>query len=209
MPAKPQVLFAPANPSQRKAKSLWPDCDVLFLLGPAGAGKTHAALALALADCVAGRADRVLITRPLVGCGEDLGYLPGSVAEKLAPWFGAIADVLPGISLGEVKDLPLEYTSLAMMRGRTVSKAVGILDEAQNATLPQLRMFLSRIGNGGKLVICGDPDQSDLPRGQQVLSRLVSALTGLARVGVVRMPSAHVVRHPLIPKILSRIVELP
>lgn len=203
-----EVVFRPLSPAQERIQERWRESDILFLLGPAGSGKTHAAIALALQDVAAGKAERVWLTRPLVGCGEEIGWLPGGIEEKLGPWMGSVADVLPSMTVSSLAEMPIDLVPLGTMRGRTVRRAVAILDEAQNVTLPQMRMVLSRIGQGGKLVICGDPEQSDLPPEKRCLRRVAKAVHQLAGVGVVVAPEGQLVRHPLISFVLDALKQL-
>lgn len=203
-----QVHFLPANDAQRRASRAYERCEVLFLLGPAGTGKSHAALGLALADVLAqGKRKKILLARPLVACDEEMGFLKGDLAEKLGPWHGALNDVLPSLTFTKPEVLlqqgTIELSPLGLMRGRTVGRAVGILDEAQNCTLPQLRMFLTRIGEHGKLIVCGDPQQSDVPG--NAFSRVVRALHGVPGVGTILFPEEACVRHPLIPELNRRL----
>lgn len=203
--------FVPATRAQRRAQALYARSDVLVLLGPAGSGKTHTALALALADVLGpGPRRKVILSRPLVSCGEELGFLPGEVGEKLGPWHGAFLDVVPSITFAKPEVLlsqgTVELWPLGLMRGRTVARAVGILDEAQNCTMAQIRLFLSRLGQQGKLIVCGDPSQADVAG--RALARTARALRNLPGVGVVRIPETDCVRHPLIPAMLDRLSGL-
>lgn len=201
------VHFIPQSPGQIEAWKQYRNSDVMILSGIAGSGKTHCALALALADLFAEKTRKVYLSRPLVTCGEDLGFLKGGLQQKLDPWMGAIHDVIGNITHTKFKILlesgRIEYAPLAYMRGRTISGAVAILDEAQNATFPQLKMFLTRLGRNGKLILCGDPEQSDLPR--PAFQRVHASLSGLAGVSTVHFAGEQSVRHPLIPHMLQRL----
>jgi phosphate starvation-inducible PhoH-like protein len=199
------VSFVPLNEDQKLARALYRTSDVLILSGPAGGGKTHTAVGLALADVLAGKKQRLVLTRPLVECGESLGYLPGGLDEKLAPWLGPISDVLGNLSHAKLATLlgkQVEVVPLAYMRGRTIDHAVAVLDEAQNCTLAQIKMYLTRIGAGGKLILAGDPEQSDIPG--RAFSKVIDVLQSLPGVGMVRLDT-QCVRHPLIPEILKRL----
>lgn len=181
--------FNPTDEHQREAALAFRSSDVLFLLGRAGSGKTHAAVALALNEYVEHRANEIWLCRPTVECGEELGFIPGDLDEKLAPWFGPINDVLPNLTFTKFPDLPFRATALQYMRGRTISNAVAILDEAQNCTREQLRMFLTRIGRAGRVIVTGDPTQRDTR--QEALLWTVERLRGLPGVGVVQMKGQH------------------
>lgn len=194
-------IFVPADDTQRKAVTLFQRSDVLFLLGGAGSGKTHVAVALALLAVAERRADKVVLLRPTVECGETLGYIPGGVDEKLAPWLGPVGDVLGNMTWAARSTLPIEATALQFIRGRTLSRCVGILDEAQNATREQLVAFLTRLGRDGKLIVAGDPSQNDL--GASPLPGVAEALRGLAGVGCITLRGQH--RHDLIPAMLKRL----
>ena len=206
---RPEALFLPRNPSQWEVRRSYPSSTILFLVGPAGTGKTHAALGCALEDLFRERMKKLLFVRPLIPCGgESVGFLRGGLAQKLEPWLASAADVLPNLTHAKLTALvstgKIEQTSLGFMRGRTVGdRTVCVLDEAQNLNMVQMRMFLSRIGDGGKIIITGDPEQSDLSR--EILSPTVSVLEGLPGVGVVRFDASQTVRHPLIPEILTRL----
>ena len=184
------------------------DHDLVFGLGPAGTGKTYLAVAVAVEELLQGRVDRIILSRPAVEAGERLGFLPGDLREKVDPYLrplqDALYEMLPGeqvvrrLSSGEIEVAPL-----AFMRGRTLSNSFVILDEAQNTTAVQMKMFLTRLGENGRMAITGDLSQVDLPKGE--LSGLRDAcelLTGMEGVGVVRFTDADVVRHPLVTKIV-------
>ena len=184
------------------------DHDLVFGLGPAGTGKTYLAVAVAVEELLQGRVDRIILSRPAVEAGERLGFLPGDLREKVDPYLrplqDALYEMLPGeqvvrrLSSGEIEVAPL-----AFMRGRTLSNSFVILDEAQNTTAVQMKMFLTRLGENGRMAITGDLSQVDLPRGE--LSGLRDAcelLTGMEGVSVLRFTDADVVRHPLVTKIV-------
>ena len=184
------------------------DHDLVFGLGPAGTGKTYLAVAVAVEELLQGRVDRIILSRPAVEAGERLGFLPGDLREKVDPYLrplqDALYEMLPGeqvvrrLSSGEIEVAPL-----AFMRGRTLSNSFVILDEAQNTTAVQMKMFLTRLGENGRMAITGDLSQVDLPKGE--LSGLRDAcelLTGMEGVSVLRFTDADVVRHPLVTKIV-------
>ena len=183
--------------------------DMIFALGPAGTGKTYLAVAQAVAMLITGQVDRLILSRPAVEAGERLGFLPGDMKEKVDPYlrplYDALYDMLPTeqverrIASGEIEIAPI-----AFMRGRTLSDAFIILDEAQNTTPQQMKMFLTRFGMRARMVICGDPNQTDLPRGQESgLNDAVAKLEGIGKIAMVRFGAADVVRHPLVGKIVE------
>jgi phosphate starvation-inducible PhoH-like protein len=183
--------------------------DMIFALGPAGTGKTYLAVAQAVSQLITGSVDRLILSRPAVEAGERLGFLPGDMKEKVDPYlrplYDALYDMLPTeqverrIASGEIEIAPL-----AFMRGRTLNDAFIILDEAQNTTPLQMKMFLTRFGMRSRMVICGDPHQVDLPDPSK--SGLADAVRRLERVqgiAVVRFSAADVVRHPLVGRIVD------
>jgi phosphate starvation-inducible PhoH-like protein len=183
--------------------------DMIFALGPAGTGKTYLAVAQAVAMLITGQVDRLILSRPAVEAGERLGFLPGDMKEKVDPYlrplYDALYDMLPTeqverrIASGEIEIAPI-----AFMRGRTLSDAFIILDEAQNTTPQQMKMFLTRFGMRSRMVICGDPNQTDLPRGvQSGLADAVDKLDGIPKLSMVRFGAADVVRHPLVGRIVE------
>ena len=183
--------------------------DMIFALGPAGTGKTYLAVAQAVQMLISGQVDRLILSRPAVEAGERLGFLPGDMKEKVDPYlrplYDALYDMLPTeqverrIASGEIEIAPI-----AFMRGRTLSDAFIILDEAQNTTAPQMKMFLTRFGMRSRMVICGDPKQTDLPRGvDSGLNDAVAKLEGIAKLSTIRFSAADVVRHPLVGKIVE------
>lgn len=182
--------------------------DMVFGLGPAGTGKTFLAVAKAVSEMLAGNVDRIILTRPAVEAGESLGFLPGDLKDKIDPYlrplYDALYDMLPAdmvdkkMESGEIEIAPLAY-----MRGRTLSHAVVILDEAQNTTGMQMKMFLTRLGEGSRMIINGDLTQTDLPRG--VVSGLIEAtriLKNVPEIAFVHFSEKDVVRHGLVSKIV-------
>jgi phosphate starvation-inducible PhoH-like protein len=183
--------------------------DMIFALGPAGTGKTYLAVAQAVSMLIGGQVDRLILSRPAVEAGERLGFLPGDMKDKVDPYlrplYDALYDMLPTeqverrIASGEIEIAPL-----AFMRGRTLNDAFIILDEAQNTTPLQMKMFLTRFGMRARMVICGDPNQVDLPEpGRSGLADAVSRLEGIRNIATVRFTSADVVRHPLVGRIVD------
>lgn len=187
--------------------------ELVFGLGPAGTGKTYLAVALAVSMMLEGAIDKIILSRPAVEAGENLGFLPGDLKDKVDPYlrplYDALYEMLPAeqvdkkIALGEIEIAPL-----AFMRGRTLSNAFIILDEAQNTTPMQMKMFLTRLGENSRMVVNGDLSQVDLPRG--VVSGLRDALEvlkGTSNIGSVRFSAADVVRHGLVAKIVKAYEE--
>ena len=182
--------------------------QMVFGIGPAGTGKTYLAVATAASMLISGEVDRIILSRPAVEAGERLGFLPGDLREKidpyLAPLYDALHDMLPANQiLNRFNSGEIEVAPLAFMRGRTLSHAFVILDEAQNATKTQMKMFLTRIGEGSRMAITGDPSQVDLPSGiVSGLTHAVETLNEIRGVRVVRFGSEDVVRHQLVTKIV-------
>ncbi|MFN4217575.1 MAG: PhoH family protein [Brevinematales bacterium] len=184
--------------------------DLVFGVGPAGTGKTYLAMAVGLFYLFSGKVKRLILTRPVVEAGENLGFLPGTFEEKLHPYLRPLFDALEDILSAEEAERLLfshqvEIAPLAYMRGRTLSHAFVILDEAQNATKMQMKMFLTRLGEGTKMVVTGDVTQIDLPSAQD--SGLVEALHLLTKVpgiSILYFDEDDIVRHPLVARILSR-----
>lgn len=183
--------------------------DLTFGSGPAGTGKTYLAAALAVRALKAGEVSRVILTRPVVEAGESLGYLPGGVHEKVDPYFRPLWDALSELMEPErlarhVEKGMIEVAPLAYMRGRTLAEAFVILDEAQNTSLAQMKLFLTRMGPGSKVVVTGDPEQVDLPKGTpSALAMMPHILGHLPEVAFVRFGASDVVRHDLVRKVLE------
>jgi phosphate starvation-inducible PhoH-like protein len=183
--------------------------DLIFALGPAGTGKTYLAVAQAVQQLIGGSVDRLILSRPAVEAGERLGFLPGDMKEKVDPYlrplYDALYDMLPAeqverrIASGEIEIAPI-----AFMRGRTLSDAFIILDEAQNTTPAQMKMFLTRFGMRSRMVVCGDPLQVDLPNpGMSGLADAVGKLAEVPRIATIRFGASDVVRHPLVGRIVE------
>ncbi|WP_308915636.1 PhoH family protein [Jannaschia sp. LMIT008] len=183
--------------------------ELTFGIGPAGTGKTYIAVAVAVSKFISGEVDRIILTRPAVEAGEKLGFLPGTQDEKVDPYmqplYDALNDFLPGKQLQKLReDKRVEIAPLAFMRGRTLSNAFVILDEAQNTTTMQMKMFLTRLGQGSVMAITGDRSQVDLPRGvQSGLRDAEGILRGVEGVGFNYFTAQDVVRHPLVARIID------
>jgi phosphate starvation-inducible PhoH-like protein len=183
--------------------------DLVFGLGPAGTGKTYLAVAYAAQCLERGQVERIVLSRPAVEAGERLGFLPGDMREKVDPYlrplYDALYDVLPPAKVErDLMSGVIEIAPLAFMRGRTLSHAFVILDEAQNTSSMQMKMFLTRIGEGSKMVVTGDPSQIDLPPGQKSgLDQAVDLLRGIKGIEAVRFGAADVVRRDLVARIVE------
>jgi len=182
--------------------------DMVFGLGPAGTGKTYLAVAKAVERLVSGEVDRIILSRPAVEAGEQLGFLPGDMREKVDPYlrplYDALYDMLPAPQVVKRLDSgEIEVAPLAFMRGRTLANAFVILDEAQNTTAVQMKMFLTRLGDNSRMVITGDLSQVDLPKGTRSgLRHAVEVLEGVSSIAFVTFTESDVVRHPLVTKIV-------
>jgi phosphate starvation-inducible protein PhoH and related proteins len=197
------------TPGQRRYLAQLRSHELVFGIGPAGTGKTYLAMAVAVAALKSGRVRRLVLTRPAVEAGEKLGFLPGDLAEKVDPYlrplYDALADMLPAERVARMTERGMiEVAPLAFMRGRTLNHAFVILDDAQNTTREQMKMFLTRLGEGSRMVITGDPTQIDLPRKRD--SGLLDGLGVCAEVpgiGICRLTAEDVVRHPLVTAIVN------
>lgn len=182
--------------------------DMVFAIGPAGTGKTYTSVALAVRALKDKEVKRIILTRPAVEAGESLGFLPGDLKEKLDPYlqplYDALRDMIPHEKLeGFVEKKVIEVAPLAFMRGRTLDEAFVILDEAQNTTHSQMKMFLTRMGMNAKFIITGDPSQIDLPKNQQSgLKEAMRILKDIKEIGFVHLTEEDVVRHPVVKKII-------
>jgi phosphate starvation-inducible PhoH-like protein len=197
------------HPSQELAWRQYQRHDLLFLLGPAGTGKTHLAVGFAIHDFLKKKKDHIVVTRPVVESGESLGYLPGDFTEKILPYMMPVYDCVDKIVGRHSVDKDrvrsaMQVVPLAYMRGRTFDDAVFILDEAQNCTHEQIKLAITRLGFGSKMIITGDPSQSDLP-GRVALEDFVAKISPVTGVGVMRFKENDIVRHSLIARILKRL----
>lgn len=201
--------IAPRNANQARMVKSFNDNDLTFALGPAGTGKTYIAIALAVRALKNKECRRLILSRPAVEAGEKLGFLPGDMKEKIDPYlqplYDALEDMLPPLKLKEYMDSnTIQIAPLAFMRGRTLNDAVIILDEAQNTTTHQMKMFLTRLGVNSRMVVTGDVTQIDLPR--SVRSGLLNALRilkGVKGIGVIEYEKKDIVRHPLVQRIVD------
>ena len=183
--------------------------ELVFGIGPAGTGKTYLAVAVAVSKFINGEVDRIVLSRPAVEAGEKLGYLPGDMKDKVDPYmqplYDALNDFLPGKQLSKlIEEKRIEIAPLAFMRGRTLSHAFVVLDEAQNASSMQMKMFLTRLGEGSRMAITGDKSQIDLPKG--ATSGLVEAerlLSSEPKISFNYFSARDVVRHPLVASIIE------
>ena len=201
-------IIKPRTPLQAQYIRHLMNADITFGVGPAGTGKTYLAVATAVAKLMSGEVERIILSRPAVEAGENLGFLPGDMKEKVDPYmrplYDALYDTLPA---GQVEKRfasgQIEIAPLAFMRGRTLSNAYVILDEAQNTTFMQMKMFLTRFGLSSQMVVAGDPSQVDLPgSARSGLRHALQIVKELSGVAVVRFTDRDVVRHPLVSQIV-------
>ena len=205
----PKTLVSPKGKNQQQYLDVISKKELVFGIGPAGTGKTYLAVASAVNELITGRVEKVVLTRPAVEAGEKLGFLPGDVSQKVDPYLRPLYDALfQTLGFKEtnkyIENNVIEIAPLAFMRGRTLSKSFIILDEAQNTTQEQMKMFLTRFGYGSKVIVTGDLTQIDLPK--DVKSGLIHALDILSKledVGLVRFSSKDVARHALVQKIVE------
>lgn len=195
--------------NQQKLVDAFEKNDMVFAVGPAGTGKTYLSIALAVKALKEKTAKKIILSRPAVEAGEKLGFLPGDMREKIDPYlqplYDSLEDMLPAVKLQDIMDKDIiQIAPLAFMRGRTLNDAVVILDEAQNTTTAQIRMFLTRMGWNTKMIITGDLTQIDLPR-QQIsgMKEAVSVLNGIEGIGIVKLDREDIVRHKLVTKIVE------
>lgn len=203
------------NANQARMVESFDKNDLTFALGPAGTGKTYIAIALAVRALKNKEIRRLILSRPAVEAGEKLGFLPGDMKEKIDPYlqplYDALEDMLPALKLKEYMESgAIQIAPLAFMRGRTLNDAVIILDEAQNTTTQQMKMFLTRLGMNSKMVVTGDVTQIDLPRSTR--SGLLSALRilrGVKGIGIIEYEKKDIVRHPLVQRIVDAYERVP
>lgn len=201
--------IAPRNANQSRMVRSFSENDLTFALGPAGTGKTYIAIALAVRALKNKECRRIILSRPAVEAGEKLGFLPGDMKDKIDPYlqplYDALEDMIPQQKLKEYMEADtIQIAPLAFMRGRTLNDAVIILDEAQNTTRHQMKMFLTRLGMNGKMIITGDTTQIDLPRTvQSGLLQALRILRGVKGIGVIEYEKKDIVRHPLVQRIVD------
>jgi phosphate starvation-inducible PhoH-like protein len=198
----------PKSEGQRRLIEAIEHDALVLALGPAGTGKTYLAIAKAVEALDAGTVERIVLSRPAIGAGEELGYLPGGIEDKLAPFlrplYDALSERLGGKRLKKLlAEGAIEIAPVAYMRGRTLNNAFVVVDEAQNCTYVQLKMLLTRLGWNSTMVVTGDPDQSDLLPGISGLGESAERLSGLSSVAVVYLGEADIVRHPLVAEMLT------
>ena len=195
--------------NQRRLVDLFEKNDLLFAVGPAGSGKTYTAIALAVRALKEKQVRRVILTRPAVEAGEKLGFLPGDMKEKLDPYlqplYDALNDMIPAAKLSKyMEEGTVQIAPLAYMRGRTLDNAFVILDEAQNTTLSQIKMFLTRMGRNAKFIVTGDVTQIDLPKaGDSGLMRAMKMLGSIQGIASIEFDKGDIVRHPLVKHIVE------
>ena len=208
-------IITARTPSQKKLVDLYAKNDLLFAIGPAGSGKTYTAIALAVKALKNREVKKLILTRPAVEAGERLGFLPGDMKEKLDPYlqprYDALHDMIhPKKLQALMEEGIIQIAPLAYMRGRTLDSAFVILDEAQNTSLSQLKMFLTRMGCHAKFIVTGDATQIDLPNKQDSgLLRGIELVRNIPGVGVVEFTTGDIVRHPLVSKIVKAFDQLP
>ncbi|WP_417317304.1 PhoH family protein [Emcibacter sp.] len=204
-----KTVLSPRTPNQASYIEALRDREMIFGLGPAGTGKTFLAVAMATSFLLEGKVEKIILSRPAVEAGEKLGFLPGDMREKVDPYLTPLFDALGQmISLEQterrIERGEIEIAPLAFMRGRTLSNAFVILDEAQNTTPMQMKMFLTRFGENCRMVVCGDPSQVDLPDGSRSgLTDALDILKPIHDIAFVNFTAADVVRHPLVGKIVD------
>ncbi|MFN3826257.1 MAG: PhoH family protein [Micavibrio sp.] len=182
--------------------------NLTLAIGPAGTGKTYLAIAAAVEELEKGSVERIILSRPAMEAGESLGFLPGDMHEKMAPYlrplYDALGDRMGGKRVRQfLEDGTIEIAPVGFMRGRTLNNAFVVIDEAQNCTFQQLKMLLSRLGWNSTMVITGDPHQSDLLEGMSGLAEVAKKLSRIPDIGVVQLETVDIVRHPLVSKMLD------
>ncbi len=202
-------VIEPRSPNQARYVAELFSKSMVFGIGPAGTGKTYLAVAAAVSMLMDGQVDRIILSRPAVEAGEKLGFLPGDLKEKIDPYlrplYDSLNDMLPHKQIDRMmEDGKIEVAPLAFMRGRTLSNAFVVLDEAQNCTEMQMKMFLTRMGESSRMAITGDPSQIDLPRGTRSgMVQAIEVLGAIPEIAFVRFTASDVVRHPLVARIVE------
>lgn len=201
--------IVPRSPNQLKLVQEYEKNDMLFAIGPAGSGKTYTAIALAVRSLKNKEIKKIILSRPAVEAGEKLGFLPGDMKDKIDPYlqplYDALQDMIPAAKLKEYMELNvIQIAPLAFMRGRTLNDAVVILDEAQNTTTQQIKMFLTRMGMNTKMIVTGDMTQIDLPSSQtSVLVQALKILKGVKGISFIELNKKDIVRHKLVTRIVD------
>ena len=199
--------------NQRKLVEMFEENDLIFAVGPAGSGKTYTAIALAVRELKEKRIRRIILTRPAVEAGEKLGFLPGDMKEKLDPYlqplYDALGDMIPSGKLSKfIEEGTIQIAPLAYMRGRTLDNAAVILDEAQNTTHSQIKMFLTRMGRNAKFIVTGDLTQVDLPKSSDSgLCMAIDRLSSVDGIGIIKFGKGDIIRHPLVKQIVDAFKE--
>lgn len=198
----------PRSEGQKQLMEAIKDHNLTLAIGPAGTGKTYLAIAAAVEALEAGEVERIILSRPAMEAGESLGYLPGDMHEKMAPYlrplYDALGDRMGGKRVRQLMDDgTIEIAPVGFMRGRTLNNAFIVIDEAQNCTYVQLKMLLSRLGWNATMVVTGDPRQSDLLDGMSGLTEIEDKLSPLGNIGHVRLAAQDIVRHPLVAEMLN------
>jgi phosphate starvation-inducible PhoH-like protein len=200
----------PQNNNQALLMQAIAENNLTIAVGPAGTGKTYLTITAAVEALEARRVDRIVLTRPAIEAGESIGFLPGDLQEKMAPYlrplYDALNDRIGGKRLRQLlQEGAIEIAPIGYMRGRTLNNAFVVIDEAQNCTYSQIKMLLTRLGWHSTMVLTGDPDQSDLLAGMSGLSEIANRLEDVSGIAVVRMTAEDVVRHPLVASMLAKI----
>jgi len=202
-----KIAVRPKNLAQRSYLNEIETHDLTFGIGPAGTGKTYLAVSTAVKALRSHQVEKIILVRPAVEAGEKLGYLPGSLQEKVDPYmmplYDALTDMLDGHLDSYLQSKVIQVVPLAFMRGRTLNNAFIILDEAQNTTVEQMKMFLTRMGERSKIVVIGDLTQVDLQGRESGLAHFLNLLNDEEEISVMRFSASDVVRHPLVQKIIG------
>lgn len=198
----------PRSDGQKELLECIEEFSLTMAMGPAGTGKTYLSIASAVDALEEGQVERIILSRPAMEAGESLGYLPGDMHDKMAPYlrplFDALGDRLGGKRVRQyMDDGTIEIAPVGFMRGRTLNNAFVVIDEAQNCTYQQLKMLLSRLGWNSTMVVTGDPDQSDLLDGMSGLADIINRLSHVKNIGIVRLSQEDIVRHPLVASMLD------